>query len=100
VTAGKVIVVGGSVGGLFAAALLQRAGWQIALYERSVLGLGGKGAGLVAQPDVSRILNEIGREAQAGSIPEALARYEKLRRVEGHEITQYGRQLGASFGGE
>ena len=38
--------------------------------------------------------------AQAGSIPEALARYEKLRRVEGHEIAQYGRQLGASFGGE
>jgi 2-polyprenyl-6-methoxyphenol hydroxylase-like FAD-dependent oxidoreductase len=38
--------------------------------------------------------------AQAGSIPEALARYEKLRRVEGHEITQYRRQLGASFGGE
>jgi 2-polyprenyl-6-methoxyphenol hydroxylase-like FAD-dependent oxidoreductase len=60
--AGKVIVVGGSVGGLFAAVLLQQAGWQIALYERSVLGLGGKGAGLVAQPDVSRILHEIGRE--------------------------------------
>src|SRR5580698_10292898 len=58
VAAGKVIVVGGSVAGLFAAALLQRAGWQIALYERSVLGLGGKGAGLVAQPDVRRILNE------------------------------------------
>jgi 2-polyprenyl-6-methoxyphenol hydroxylase-like FAD-dependent oxidoreductase len=54
VAAGKVIVVGGSVGGLFAAVLLQQAGWQIALYERSVLGLGGKGAGLVAQPDVSR----------------------------------------------
>lgn len=58
----KVIVVGGSVGGLFAAVLLQQAGWQTALYERSVLGLGGKGAGLVAQPDVSRILHEIGRE--------------------------------------
>jgi 2-polyprenyl-6-methoxyphenol hydroxylase-like FAD-dependent oxidoreductase len=62
VAARKVIVVGGSVGGLFAAVLLQQAGWQIALYERSVLGLGGKGAGLVAQPDVSRILHEIGRE--------------------------------------
>jgi 2-polyprenyl-6-methoxyphenol hydroxylase-like FAD-dependent oxidoreductase len=62
VAAGKVIVVGGSVGGLFAAVLLQQAGWQIALYERSVLGLGGKGAGLVAQPDVGRILHEIGRE--------------------------------------
>jgi 2-polyprenyl-6-methoxyphenol hydroxylase-like FAD-dependent oxidoreductase len=59
---GKAIIVGGSVGGLFAAVLLHRAGWQVTLYERSVIGLGGKGAGLVAQVDVSRILGEIGRE--------------------------------------
>jgi 2-polyprenyl-6-methoxyphenol hydroxylase-like FAD-dependent oxidoreductase len=59
---GKAIIVGGSVGGLFAAVLLHRAGWQVALYERSVVGLAGKGAGLVAQVDVSRILAEIGRE--------------------------------------
>lgn len=58
----KVIIVGGSVGGLFAGVLLHRAGWQVTVYERSVTGLGGKGAGLVAQPDVSRILAEIGRE--------------------------------------
>jgi 2-polyprenyl-6-methoxyphenol hydroxylase-like FAD-dependent oxidoreductase len=58
---GKAIVVGGSVGGLFAAVLLHRAGWQVSLYERSTMGLGGKGAGLVAQPDVERILAEIGR---------------------------------------
>jgi len=62
VVIGKVIVVGGSVGGLFAAVLLHRAGWQVTLYERSVAGLAGKGAGLVAQIDVSRILGEIGRE--------------------------------------
>jgi 2-polyprenyl-6-methoxyphenol hydroxylase-like FAD-dependent oxidoreductase len=62
VAAGRVIVVGGSVGGLFAAVLLQQAGWQVTVYERSILGLSGKGAGLVAQPDVSRILHEIGRE--------------------------------------
>ena len=61
-TSGKVIIVGGSVGGLFAAVLLHHAGWQVVLYERSVIGLAGKGAGLVAQPDVSRILAEIHRE--------------------------------------
>jgi 2-polyprenyl-6-methoxyphenol hydroxylase-like FAD-dependent oxidoreductase len=59
---GKAIVVGGSVGGLFAAVLLHRAGWQVSVYERSAMGLAGKGAGLVAQPDVERILAEIGRE--------------------------------------
>jgi 2-polyprenyl-6-methoxyphenol hydroxylase-like FAD-dependent oxidoreductase len=59
---GKVIIVGGSVGGLFAAVLLHRAGWKVTLYERSAGGLAGKGAGLVAQADVSRILAEIDRE--------------------------------------
>jgi 2-polyprenyl-6-methoxyphenol hydroxylase-like FAD-dependent oxidoreductase len=49
VAIGKVIVVGGSVGGLFVAVLLHRAGWQVTLYERSVIGLAGKGAGLVAR---------------------------------------------------
>jgi 2-polyprenyl-6-methoxyphenol hydroxylase-like FAD-dependent oxidoreductase len=61
-TSGKVIVVGGSVGGLFAAVLLHRAGWRVTLYERSASGLSGKGAGLVAQPDVERILAEISRQ--------------------------------------
>ncbi len=58
---GKVIVVGGSVGGLFAGLLLQRAGWDVTLYERSASGLAGKGAGLVPQQEVGSILEEIGR---------------------------------------
>lgn len=57
----KVIVVGGSVAGLFVGALLQRAGWDIAIYERSSTGLAGKGAGLVPQQDVDEILREIAR---------------------------------------
>jgi 2-polyprenyl-6-methoxyphenol hydroxylase-like FAD-dependent oxidoreductase len=35
--------------------------------------------------------------AQAGSIPVALDLYDNLRRLVGHEIAQYGQQLGASF---
>jgi 2-polyprenyl-6-methoxyphenol hydroxylase-like FAD-dependent oxidoreductase len=58
----KAIVVGGSLGGLFTAVLLHRAGWRVSVFERSAAGLAGKGAGLVAQPDVERILAEIGRE--------------------------------------
>jgi 2-polyprenyl-6-methoxyphenol hydroxylase-like FAD-dependent oxidoreductase len=34
---------------------------------------------------------------QARSIPEALNRYDNIRHPIGHEIAQYGRQLGASF---
>lgn len=59
---GKAIIVGGSLGGLFIGVLLQRAGWQVEIYERSSSGLAGKGAGLVPQPEVGAILQEIGRE--------------------------------------
>ncbi|WP_263411423.1 FAD binding domain-containing protein [Terriglobus tenax] len=57
----KAIVVGGSVGGLFVGGLLRRAGWEIAIYERSPTGLAGKGAGLVPQQEVAEILREIQR---------------------------------------
>jgi 2-polyprenyl-6-methoxyphenol hydroxylase-like FAD-dependent oxidoreductase len=56
------IIVGGSVGGLFAGVLLQQAGWHVNLYERSTSGLQGKGAGLVPQSEVEQILAEIGRK--------------------------------------
>lgn len=59
---GKAIVVGGSVGGLFIGVLLQRAGWNVEIYERSSSGLAGKGAGLVPQHEISAILREIDRE--------------------------------------
>ncbi len=58
---GKVIIAGGSVGGLFAGVLLARAGWEVVIYERSSSGLSGKGAGLVPQLEVGTILDEIGR---------------------------------------
>ena len=56
------IIVGGSVGGLFAGVLLRRAGWHVNIYERSTSGLEGKGAGLVPQSDVEQILVEIDRK--------------------------------------
>jgi len=58
----KIAVVGGSVGGLFAAALLLRAGFEVTVYERSRGGLEGRGAGLVAQREVFSILRDIGCE--------------------------------------
>jgi len=63
----KVIVVGGSVGGLFAGVLLNKAGCDVTVYERSTDGLSGRGAGLVAQPEVIRILTEIGAESVSQS---------------------------------
>ncbi|MFG1465023.1 FAD binding domain-containing protein [Xanthobacter sp. DSM 24535] len=62
---GKVLIVGGSIGGLFAGVLLHRAGFDVAVYERSTQGLDGRGAGLVAQQDVFTLLREVGVERLA-----------------------------------
>lgn len=61
-TTKRIIIVGGSIGGLFAAVLLRRAGFDVTVYERSVHGLEGRGAGLVAQREVFAILREAGFE--------------------------------------
>ncbi len=46
----KAIVIGGSMGGLFAANLLIRAGWDVNVYERVGDELEGRGAGIVTHP--------------------------------------------------
>ncbi|MFX5530126.1 NAD(P)-binding protein, partial [Acinetobacter baumannii] len=51
----RILVVGGSIGGLFAAVLLSRAGFDVMVTERFEHGLEGRGAGLVAQREVFAI---------------------------------------------
>lgn len=58
----QIRIVGGSLGGLFAAALLQREGHHVRIYERSESGLAGRGAGLVGQRDIFSILRAVGCE--------------------------------------
>lgn len=57
----RVAIAGGSLGGLFVAALLRRDGHDVTIHERSAIGLEGRGAGLVAQEDVFTILRQLGR---------------------------------------
>ncbi|MGD8196014.1 FAD-dependent monooxygenase [Herbiconiux sp. P18] len=56
-----IAVVGGSIGGLFAASLLTRAGHRVTVFERSVHGLARRGAGLVAQQELFDLLELVGR---------------------------------------
>jgi 2-polyprenyl-6-methoxyphenol hydroxylase-like FAD-dependent oxidoreductase len=58
----RIRIVGGSLGGLFAAALLRMDGHQVRVYERSASGLAGRGAGLVGQRDIFAILRVVGCE--------------------------------------
>lgn len=58
----QIRIVGGSLGGLFAATLLRMDGHQVRIYERSDNGLDGRGAGLVGQRDLFSILHTVGCE--------------------------------------
>jgi 2-polyprenyl-6-methoxyphenol hydroxylase-like FAD-dependent oxidoreductase len=54
------IVIGGSLGGLLAANLLHRAGWQVEVYERVAEELEGRGAGIVTHPELMDTLAQAG----------------------------------------
>ncbi|WP_218509259.1 FAD binding domain-containing protein [Variovorax sp. dw_308] len=56
----KAIVIGGSLGGLFAANMLLRAGWDVHVYERVADELQGRGAGIVTHPELMAALATAG----------------------------------------
>ena len=56
----RVVVVGGSMGGLTAALVLRDLGCQVDVFERSPELLDGRGAGVVLQPDTVRWFTEHG----------------------------------------
>jgi len=54
------MVVGGSLGGLLAANMLHRAGWDVHVYERVAEELEGRGAGIVTHPELMVALEQAG----------------------------------------
>ena len=56
----RALVIGGSVGGLFAALALRRAGWAVQISERVAVPLAGRGAGIVTHPALRRVLDQLG----------------------------------------
>ncbi|MGB0697189.1 MAG: FAD binding domain-containing protein [Rhodospirillaceae bacterium] len=56
----RAIVIGGSLGGLFAGTMLQKAGWEVDIYERSAHDLDSRGGGIVLQPDVVDVFRAAG----------------------------------------
>ena len=55
----RALIVGGSMSGLLAAAMLARRGWEVEVFERVDGELAGRGAGIVAQPELIAHLSEL-----------------------------------------
>ena len=56
----RALVIGGSLGGLFAARLLRSVGWDAVVFERNAEDLTGRGAGLSTHPQLIDILRRLG----------------------------------------
>ena len=54
----RALVIGGSLGGLFAGVLLRSIGWTVDIYERSPRDLDSRGGGIVLQPEVLAALQQ------------------------------------------
>jgi 2-polyprenyl-6-methoxyphenol hydroxylase-like FAD-dependent oxidoreductase len=52
----RALVIGASMAGLFATALLRRAGWDVQVYERTPVELFGRGAGITTQDELLHAL--------------------------------------------
>ncbi|MEU8976350.1 FAD-dependent monooxygenase [Streptomyces monashensis] len=66
--AARVVIVGGSVGGLAAAHELRAIGAEAAVYERSAGRMEARGAGVVMQPEVEALLVRLGLSARQVSV--------------------------------
>ena len=61
----RALVIGGSLGGLFAGNLLRRTGWEVDIFERSPHDLDSRGGGIVLQPEVVEVFRRTGIDLQA-----------------------------------
>jgi 2-polyprenyl-6-methoxyphenol hydroxylase-like FAD-dependent oxidoreductase len=59
------LVIGGSVGGLFAANLLRSAGWDVTVFERAEGSLGDRGAGIGTRDELFAVLRRACTELNA-----------------------------------
>jgi 2-polyprenyl-6-methoxyphenol hydroxylase-like FAD-dependent oxidoreductase len=56
----RALVIGGSIGGLFAANALRRIGWEVTVFERAGEGLSGRGAGIGTHGELIAAMRRLG----------------------------------------
>lgn len=96
----KAIVVGGSLGGLFAANLLLRDGWDVHVYEREGQDMAGRGAGIVTHSELMHALTLAGvvvDESLGVNIAERIALGQDGTRVGSRTMPQLFTSWGRMF---
>jgi 2-polyprenyl-6-methoxyphenol hydroxylase-like FAD-dependent oxidoreductase len=58
------LIAGGSVGGLFAANLLRKAGWDVTVYERAAGHLGDRGTGIGTREELFAVMRRAGLQVE------------------------------------
>src|SRR5262249_28092219 len=69
------LIIGGSLGGLFAAHCLRAAGWQVDVFERSAEDLAGRGAGLGTHDALVAVMRRIGIDPETPPLGVATPAY-------------------------
>jgi 2-polyprenyl-6-methoxyphenol hydroxylase-like FAD-dependent oxidoreductase len=79
----RALVIGGSVAGLMAGCLLHKAGWEVAVYERALGDLTGRGAGLGVSEELLAAMARAGArfEPAAGVMQRSMAWMERDGRI-------------------
>ena len=113
----RAVIIGGSMSGLFVAALLRRIGWDVDVYERSKVELIGRGAGITTHPELldalrasgagmenlgieveKRIaLDRAGRVIAEKRLPQILTSWDRLQRLMRETIDAAHYHLGHTF---
>ena len=57
---GRALIIGGSLGGLFAGLLLRQAGWDVTVFERSTGDLASRGVGIGTHVEMFDIMRRLG----------------------------------------
>src|SRR5580698_6188368 len=65
----RALIVGGSMSGLLVGIMLRQSGWTVDIFERVGSELTGRGAGIVAQPELIAHLNRIGLDTHDLGLP-------------------------------
>jgi len=70
----RALIIGGSLGGLFAAHILRRIGWEVMVFERSGDDLAARGAGIGISDQLIEVMQRIGLPFSESSLIKASAR--------------------------